>query len=277
MEEITTGIKADLSQESAQLLNDLKEIPFLTIGIIIIMAWLAIHISQRLLPWLARHAPSSLRLYLLGAMPILRLGIIVVAVLWIIPLVFNVTFQNFLVIAGGASVAIGFAFKELINGLIAGVVAVIERPYKPGDWIEVDGDYGEVKAVGLRTLTITTPADDVVYIPHEKIWASNIANANNGASTLMCVVSFHLEPNHDAKAMRELFSLVAKTSPYLDVTKPVTVVLDQTLHGTRYQIKAYPFDLRDQFQLKSDITVRAKAALAQVGIREVIAAAVAQA
>lgn len=273
MDEITTGIKADLAENSAQLLNDLKEIPFLTIGVIVIAAWLAIHISQRLLPWLARHAPSSWRLYLLGAMPLLRLGIIVIAVLGIIPLVFNVTLQNFLVIAGGASVAIGFAFKELVGGLIAGVVAVIERPYKPGDWIEVDGDYGEVKQVGLRTLTITTPADDLVTIPHEKIWSHNIANANSGASTLMCVVTFHLEPNHDAKAMRDMFSLVAKTSPYLDVTKPVTVVLDQTLHGTRYQIKGYPFDLRDQFQLKSDITIRAKAALAEAGGQEVIAAA----
>lgn len=266
-------IKDGLAAESARLFNDLQEIPFFTIGIIIVLTWLCIHLSQRVLPWLAKHAPSSLRLYLLGAVPILRLAFIVIAILWIIPLVFNVTFQNFLVIAGGASVAIGFAFKELVNGLIAGVVAVIERPYKPGDWIEVDGDYGEVKAVGLRTLRITTPGDDDVYIPHEKIWASNIANSNNGASTLMCVVSFHLEPNHDAKAMRDMFGLVAKTSPYLDLSRAVTVVLDQTLHGTCYKIKCYPFDLRDQFQLKSDITVRAKEALADVGCREVIAVA----
>lgn len=269
MEEISTNIEL----ETARLFNDLQAIPFATIAVILFMAWLTIYLSQRLLPWLARHSPSYLRLYLLGAMPILRLGVIVIAILWIIPLVFNVTLQNFLVIAGGASVAIGFAFKELINGLIAGIVAVIERPYKPGDWIEVDGDYGEVKAVGLRTLRINTPADDDVYIPHEKIWTSNIANSNNGASTLMCVVTFHLEPNHDAQAARQMFSTVAKTSPYLDLTRPVTVVLDQTLHGTRYKIKGYPFDLRDQFQLISDITVRAKGALARLGCKEVIAVA----
>lgn len=271
MEEIT----ANIEMESAKLFHDLKDIPIVAIVAIILASWLIIHISQRVLPWLAKHAPSSFRLYLLGAVPILRLSVIVMAILWIIPLIFNVTFQNFLVIAGGASVAIGFAFKELVGGLIAGVVAVIERPYKPGDWIEVDGDYGEVKAVGLRTLRINTPADDDIYIPHQKIWASNIANSNNGSSTLMCVVSFHLEPNHDAKAARQLFSTVAKTSPYLDLTRPVAVILDQTLHGTSYNIKCYPFDLRDQFLLKSDITVRAKEALREAGYREIIASALA--
>lgn len=56
--------------------------------------------------------------YLLGAVPIIRLALLAVAILWLIPIIFNITWQNLLVISGAASVAIGFAFKDPDNGLL---------------------------------------------------------------------------------------------------------------------------------------------------------------
>ena len=52
--------------------------------------------------------------------------------------------------------------------------------------------------------------------------------------------------------------------------KPVLVVLAETRAGTHYQLKAYPFDMRDQFRLVSDLTVRGKRTLAEVGAVAVV-------
>ena len=213
-----------------------------------------------------------MRLYLLGAVPILRLLLSTVAVLWVFPIVFNVTFENFLVIAGAASVAIGFAFKDYASSLIAGLVAIIERPYRPGDWVEIGGDYGEVCSVGMRAITIRTPADNIVTIPHDKIWTNNISNSNDGARTLLCVADFYLQPAHDAASVRAALRDVALTSAYLEYDKPVLVVLNETPLGTHYKLKAYPFDFRDQFSFISDLTVRGKLAIAAMGATEVNAA-----
>lgn len=46
------------------------------------------------------------------------------------------------------------------------------------------------------------------------------------------------------------------------------VILENQPWGTHYKVKAYPFDMRDQFAFVSDITVRGKAALAELGIEE---------
>ena len=267
---VEDGVK-DGQEKAAQLINDLQDISFTKIGLIIAGTWIAIVLAHRVLPYLAEKGPSQLRLYLLGAVPVIRLALLVVAILWLIPIIFNITFQNFLVISGAASVAIGFAFKDYVSSIIAGIVAIFERPYQPGDWVEIGGDYGEVRAVGMRSIEVRTPSDDIVYIPHDKIWQNNISNSNDGARTLMCVTSFYLQPQHDAGVVRAALRDVALTSAYLDYHRPVIVTLAQTEWGTHYKVKAYPFDMRDQFSFISDVTVRGKLAIADCGAEETAA------
>lgn len=215
-----------------------------------------------------------MRLYLLGAVPIIRLVLLGVAILWLIPIIFNITWQNLLVISGAASVAIGFAFKDYVSSIIAGIVAIVERPYRPGDWVKIDGDYGEVKTVGMRAIEIFTPNDNVVTIPYEKIWKNNVSNSNDGARTLMCAAHFYIAPHHDAARVRASLRDVALTSAFLDYEHPVRVVVKQTPWGTHYQLKAYPFDMRDQFDFTSDLTVRGKIAVEQSGGVEVLVSTV---
>ncbi len=260
------------AQESAvKLINDLQDISFGEIALVIATTWIAILVVRRVVPYLAERGPSQIRLYLLGAVPIIRLLLMVMAILWIFPIVFNVTFQNFLVIAGGASVAIGFAFKDYISSLIAGIISIFERPYRPGDWVEIDNDYGEVQTVGLRAICLRTADDDTVTVPHVRMWDNNISNSNNGSRTLMCVADFYVDCDQIAATLRSALRDVAMTSAYLEYHKPVLVILSQKPWGTHFQVKAYPFDLRDQFAFISDLTIRGKQAIADCGVREVVA------
>lgn len=256
------------SEKAVQLLNDLQDISFIKIAFIIIGSWITLAIVRRVLPYLAEQGPKQARLWLLGAVPVIRMLLLIVVVMWLIPIIFNVTLQNFLVIAGAASVAIGFAFKDYVSSLVAGVVAIIERPYRPGDWVQVGEDYGEVRAVGMRAISLRTPGDDIITVPHDRIWKNNISNSNDGSRTLMCVSHFYVKPEHDAATLRAALTDVALTSAYLEYRKPVLVMLNETPLGTHYRVKAYPFDMRDQFAFISDITVRGKQAILACGAEQ---------
>ena len=260
-------------EEAVRLIHDLQDISFGKLALIAAGTWLLIRLIRWALPLLAERGPSQVRLALLGAVPVARLLLLTVAVLWAFPLVFNVTLENFLFVAGAVGVAVGFAFKDLVSSLIAGVVAVFERPYRPGDWVTIEETYGEVVSVGLRTLSLRTPADDVVTIPHAQLWANPVANSNDGARTLLCTANFHLAPDHDAAAVRAALKDVGLTSAYLSYEKPVAVMLSETPWGTHYKLKAYPFDMRDQFAFVSDLTVRGKRAIGACGASEVAAPA----
>lgn len=265
------GDAEETKEGAVRLINDLQDINFAEIVLIMLAAWLVIFLAEKLLPLLAERGPSQARLYILNAVPIIRLFMLSFAILWIFPIIFNVTLQNFLVIAGAASVAIGFAFKDYVSSLIAGIVATIERPYRPGDWVKIDGDYGEVKSVGMRAIRLVTASDDVITVPHMRLWDQNISNSNDGHRTLMCVTSFYLTPHHDPAQVRDLLRIVAMTSAYLEYDKPVLVMLENQPWGTHYKVKAYPFDFRNQFAFISDITARGKTALAEAGFHEIAA------
>jgi len=247
------------------------------IVLIILLSWLAIFATQRALPWLANRLHGRRRLFVLTMVPILRLLFIVVAFAMIVPIVIKPSLQNTVVLLGAAGLAIGFALKDLVSSLVAGVVAVGEMPYRNGDWITIDGAYGEVRHVGMRVVKIVTPDDTVVSIPHARLWTEPVFNSNDGNPRLMCVAEFYLHPRHDAARVKQILEDVALTSAFLHLRQPVTVIAQEKPWGTQYRLKAYPVDSRQQFAFVTDMTVRGKAALTELGVGFSIAPALAQA
>lgn len=249
------------------LFNTLDVTALVELTLIVGLAIGLIVASQKFLPWIGNRLHGRSRLYVLASIPLLRLLILVVAIALIVPIIIEPSVQNMVAVLGAAGLAIGFALKDYVSSLIAGVVSVFEMPYRPGDWIEVDGTYGEVKHVGMRTVKIVTPDDTMVSIPHLKLWSQPIHNANNGGPSLQCVSNFYLHPEHDAGLVCQVLQDVALTSPFLQFDKPVRVVVRERPWGTHYRLKAYPIDPRQQFRFHSDLTVRGKKALEQMGIR----------
>lgn len=260
------------NEEANQILRSLDEIDFRTVLIVIGLAWASVSILQTFLPWLAKQLPSRFRFYILPLTPILRLVILVLVLVQLIPLVINPSLQNIFAVITTVSVAIGFAFKDYVSSIIAGIVVLFERPYRTGDWVEIGGDYGEIRSMGLRAIQVITPDDNTITIPHAKIWNSNISSANYGNRQHLCIAHFYLHPDHDAGQVRQKLWEVGITSAYTDVERPLTVIVQEQPWGVHYQIKAYPFDGRQEFQFVSDLTVRGKETLATLGVKSTLAA-----
>jgi len=254
------------SEKTAKIFNTLAQAVLVEIGLILAGAALLILSSQKILPWLANRLHGKRRLYLLASVPMLRLVIITGALVLIIPRIIEPSIQNMVGLLGTAGVALGFALKDYVSSLIAGIVAVHEMPYRTGDWIQVAGTYGEVTHIGMRAIKIVTPDDTAVFIPHLKLWHELIFNANNGDIYLQCVADFYLHPSHDADRAKHALEDVALTSPFLQTKKPVMVIVQEKPWGTHYRLKAYPIDPRYQFQFIMDMTVRGKAVLAGLGM-----------
>ncbi len=251
----------------ANLFNEMDSEALITLGVVLGATILLIILSQYGLNWLANRLQGQARFRTFALVPVTRLAILVAAIAISVPIIIEPSLGNMLALLGIAGVAIGFALKDYVSSLIAGVVSAVELPYRPGDWVEIDGVYGEVKHVGLRTVEVVTPDDDLVAIPHLKLWDSAIHNANNGGASLQCVTSFYLYPEHEASWVHTALRDVALTSVYLRFDKPIVVVAEEQPWGTHYRIRAYPIDPRQQFDFITDLTLRGKAVLSAAGIR----------
>ena len=256
-------------RDISHIFHPLGQIDFLLIFLILSAAFALPFLVQKLFPWVAEKLPGAFRFYILPLVPILRLLVLGISLFLIVPLIIRPTFQNLVAVFGAVAVALGFALKDYVSSLFAGIVALYEQPYRPGDWVKIDGAYGEVKSLGLRSMKMVTPEDTLVTIPHAKIWTTNVYNSNAGRREHLCIADFYLHPEHDASEVRQKLFDVTLTSSYLQIKRPINILVSETPWGTHYRLKAYPIDGRDQFQFISDLTVRGKAALSEMKVKAI--------
>ena len=246
---------------SLGILKNLDSQDLVVIAGLLIFAWLLASAVRWLLRNVAERAPVHLRLPVLRLIPILRLGIGVAVVALIVPRLVEPTVQNIVAIVASVGLALAFVLKDYASSLVAGLVTVLEGPYQPGDWIELDGTYGEVKLIGVRAVHVVTTYDNEVIIPHSRLWSKKISNATSGGHSVLCVADFFLHPDHGAQAVKQRLAEVAEASSYLMPGTKVSVVVRERPWGTHYKLKAYVKESREQFEFLTDLTVRGKEAL----------------
>lgn len=223
--------------------------------------------ARRAMRGLAEMVPAQRRLAVLRFGPKLRLLIDLGTVLVILPVLVEPTFHNTVALIATVGLALAFAFKDYGSCLIAGLVTILENTYQPGDWIEIDGNYGEVTTIGLRAVHIVTADDTEIVIPHSRIWSASIANASSGKRSLLCVALFYLDADHDGEAVRRSLHEIAERSTYREADTGIAVIAMEKPWGTLYRLKAHVRESREQFLFITDLTLQGKAALRTMGVR----------
>ena len=239
----------------------------LIIAAALFLARLLILAMQWKLRQAAETARPHRRLTILRVVPIARLLIRATAIVVIVPILVEPTVPNILALSAGLGLALAYTLKDYGSSYVAGLVTVLENTYQPGDWIEVDGAYGEVKSIAGRAVHLVTADDTEVIIPHSRLWSASIFNASSGNRSLLCIANFYLHPDHDASAVRERLKEVAVSSSYRAPESSVTVIVLEKPWGTHYRVKAYVKESREQFLFITDLTIRGKDMLRDMNIR----------
>lgn len=89
---------------------------------------------------------------------------------------FGVATTSLVAVLGAAGLAIGLALQGTLSNVAAGVMLLMFRPYKVGDFIEGAGLSGTVKATGLFTTDMATGDNIHIVVPNSQLWGSAIHN-----------------------------------------------------------------------------------------------------
>lgn len=157
---------------------------------VLLSAWMLASAVRWILNRAAEKAPPRLRLSVLRVVPLARLAVGIGALVVIVPILVEPSFQNVIALLASMGLALAFALKDYASSLAGGLLTVLENTYQPGDWIEIDGMYGEVKFIGVRAVHIVTANDNEGIIPHYQFWTKKISNATSGSHSLLCVADF---------------------------------------------------------------------------------------
>ncbi len=78
--------------------------------------------------------------------------------------------------AGIIGIIAGFAFKDIASNTFSGFLLSMQRPFKKGDWVDVEGVFGTVKDIGWITTSVKTVTGQEVFVPNQMIYNNTFTN-----------------------------------------------------------------------------------------------------
>lgn len=185
---------------------------------IVIISWLLalIPVSRMLLEMLSyqHHRIAVVDSRTLPLFNIIAMLALIALASYILLILWGINPAAWLASAGILGIAIGFAARDTLANLFAGVSIIADAPYKIGDWINLDGgDRGMVTAVGLRSTRILNRDDQEITIPNAIIANSRIINESAGPTPLSRIrVAVGVAYGSDVHEVTRILEQVAKSS-----------------------------------------------------------------
>lgn len=133
---------------------------------------------------------------------------------------------SFIAILGAAGLAIGLALQGSLSNFAGGVLIIGLKPFKLGDWIEVNGISGSVKEISLFYTKLNTFGNQLAVIPNGELSNSNVVNYS-GEATRRDAITIGISYESNIKVAKEtLLQLLQEQEDILKDPEPAVVVTE---------------------------------------------------
>ncbi|TCP93520.1 small conductance mechanosensitive channel [Cricetibacter osteomyelitidis] len=173
--------------------------------------------------------------------------------------------SSLVALIGAAGLAIGLALQNSLQNFASGVMLLIFKPFRKGDFIETSGMMGTVKQMGLLVLELRTGDNKTVLIPNGKVFSDSIVNYSNNETRRIDFI-FDISYESDiAKAKEIVARLLKADARVLQNPKPTIAV--GALAANSVQLFVRPWvGTGDYWGVHFDITEKVKLEFDQAGI-----------
>ncbi len=175
----------------------------------------------------------------------------------------NVT--SLLAILGAAGLAVGLALKDSLANFAAGVMIIIFRPFKVGDWIEAAGASGTVDQIGLFATMLHSGDNQRIMVPNDSIINGNIVNTN-ALPTRRIDLIFGISYDDDIARAKEIIRAVLDADErILDDPAPVVRVGELADSSVNLQVRPW-VKTEDYWGTRTDLLEIVKIRFDEAGI-----------
>jgi len=173
--------------------------------------------------------------------------------------------SSFVAILGAAGLAIGLSLQGSLSNFAGGILIIMFKPFKLGDFIEAQGVLGTVKDIKIFSTVITSADNKQIIIPNAALSNGVITNYTaNGIRRVDLIIS--VDYKTDLELAKATLKNVIESIPEV-LNEPETIIFINELATSSINFAVRPFALTDNyFKVKSDVLEKTKKAFDLAGI-----------
>lgn len=192
----------------------------IAIAIFIVGKWLASRIAGLIKTMLDRKVDSTVSSFAGNMAHVVLVAFVIIAALDQL----GVQTTSLVAIFGAVTLAIGFAMKDSLGNFASGVMLIILKPFKVGDFIEAGGTMGVVKEISIVATILKSGDNKIITVPNGRIMGGNIVNYSEMPTRRVDMV-FGVSYDSDLSKVKEILTdILENDERVLKEPKPVIVV-----------------------------------------------------
>lgn len=167
---------------------------------------------------------------------------------------------------GIAGIAVGLAARDSMENFISGVTILVDRPFRVGDFIEIDDQFGKVHEITLRSTRMQTVRNEIIVLPNTQMITQRLIN-HTMQNTLRIDISFGIAyKEHPGEAREVLLPLVADDDRLLSRPEPSVIVTEMADSSVNMMLRFYLRDPSQEIPVRWEYTEKVREALRDADI-----------
>ncbi len=258
-----TTLIEDLKDNAIEVINDPSALWDVTQGLII--ALLIFLIGKRIARMLSSWTTRGLERANTEVMLVRFLSKLVYYVLLVVVIItalsqLGIKTTSLLAILGAAGLAVGLALKDSLSNFASGVMLVIFRPFRLGDFVEVAGVSGSVIETGIFNTTLKTPDNKKVILPNNLVTSDPIVNYS-ALDTRRIDLTIGVDYEDDLKVARDvMLKVMREHSGVLSDPEPQVLMMELADSSVNFSARSW-VKTADFWPVRSDLLERMKVEL----------------
>jgi len=169
---------------------------------------------------------------------VIQYGVLIICIIMILD-IFGVNTASLIAVLGAAGIAVGFALRDTLSNIAAGIIILFLRPFKKGEFIECGSVIGSVEELGLFSAILKTSDGVFISAPNSSLWGSPLKNYSRNPQQRMDITVTILYTDSIDAAFRVLREVISQETRFLKDPAPSVMVQSLGETGIGITLRAW--------------------------------------